>query len=296
MPVSDINNIVVVADTHIGCRMGLMHPDGAALDDGGKVVPSPAQRKIWAVWEYFWGAWVPKHTRGEPYAVVFNGDATEGVHHNAVTQWSHNDVVDQVNHAVKVLRPIRDKAAQYFHIRGSTAHAGQSGMLEETLAKELGAEPLVVELDGVEGKQFARWELYKRIGSTNGEGGVTIHILHHIGTTGSQHYESTALMKEFIEALVEAARWGYPPLGGIVRSHRHRAMQIRIPAKFCTLPDAGEATAVITAGWQLKTPFAHRIAGARVSQPQFGGTLVSCHGGIPYAVGYTKSLERPADE
>ena len=304
MAVMDTNNIVVVSDTHIGCRLGLMHPDGATLDDGGKTMPSPAQRKIWAVWEYFWQEWVPKKTAGEKYVIVVNGDAMEGVHHKAITQWSQNDGVDQVNHAIKVLGPIVNakKVQGYYHIRGSTAHAGESGKNEEALARALGAIPRGGSReDGAapleEGVQHARWEIYKRIGSKNGgEGGCSVHILHTIGTTGSQHYESTALLKEYIEALVEAARWGREAPGGIVRSHRHRGFQIRVPARLRGLPESSEGIAAITAGWQMKTPFAHRIAGARVSQPQFGGVLVRCHHGELYAVPYVRDLERPADE
>ena len=308
MAVMDTNNIIVVSDMHVGCRLGLMHPDGATLDDGGKTMPSPAQRKMWDVWEYFWQEWVPTRTRGEKYVIVINGDAMEGVHHKAITQWSQNDATDQVNHGVKILGPIVSgkKVLAYYHIRGSTAHAGESGKNEETLARELGARPRGSDADedgdldlsqGQEGVQHARWEIYKRIGSKNGgEGGSPIHILHTIGTTGSQHYESTALLKEHIEALVEAARWGREAPGGIVRSHRHRAFQIRIPAILRGLPHSSEAVALITAGWQMKTPFAHRIAGARVSQPQFGGALVSVHKGELYGVLYTKPLERPSDE
>jgi hypothetical protein len=32
--------------------------------------------------------------------------------------------------------------------------------------------------------------------------------------------------------------------------------------------------AIVTPGWQAKTPFAWKIPGARLSQPQFGGVLI----------------------
>ena len=69
----DVNNLVIVADTHVGCQLGLMHPDGAILDSGDPVVPTTLRLKVWSVWEHFWDDWVPRATRGEPYAIVLNG-------------------------------------------------------------------------------------------------------------------------------------------------------------------------------------------------------------------------------
>jgi len=31
---------------------------------------------------------------------------------------------------------------------------------------------------------------------------------------------------------------------------------------------------MVTPGWQAKTPFSYRIAGARLAPPQFGGLLI----------------------
>ena len=43
----DVNSLVVISDTHIGCQMGLMHPDGAMLDEGGLVLPNKLQKVVW---------------------------------------------------------------------------------------------------------------------------------------------------------------------------------------------------------------------------------------------------------
>jgi hypothetical protein len=96
--------------------------------------------------------------------------------------------------------------------------------------------------------------------------------MHHIGSTGSAAYETTAVHKELTESFVEAGRWGDEPPQIIVRSHRHRCSEVRIPAM-----KNGEtcyATSFTTAGWQGKTPFTFKIPGARISQPQVGGSLI----------------------
>jgi hypothetical protein len=210
---------------------------------------------VWEIWEQFWGEWVPKVTHGEPFAVVHNGDAIDGSHHNSTTQWSHN-MNDQVLHAYKILKPVVDACeGRYYHIRGTEAHVGQSGVEEEKLAHMLGAIP------GETGS-FARWELWKRIGPH------LIHFSHHIGTTSSAAHETSAVNAELASCFTEAGRWGHAPPAVVVRSHRHRNSEIRLPAKW------GYAIAFVTPAWQLKTPFVFRIPGGRTSTPQIGGSII----------------------
>lgn len=236
--------------------MGLCPPEGASLDGGGTYSPSLLQQRVWSYWREFWDDWVPQATRGEPYAVVMNGDALDGVHHGSTTQVSHN-LSDQAAIAYACLKPVVEACeGRYWHIRGTEAHVGPSGAEEERLAKALGAVPNSL-------GEHSRWELWKRLG-----GDTLVHFSHHIGTTGSAAYEATAVHKEMTEAFVEAGRWGDEAPQVIVRSHRHRLIEIRMGT------DHGYGTSIVTPAWQLKTPFSHRIPGARQSQPQIGGVLL----------------------
>lgn len=253
-PIKAINNIVVVSDIHAGCQLALCPPSGVRLDEGGDYRPSPFQQKLWDMWSEFWGKVVPSYTHGEPFAVVFNGDAIDGVHHNSTTQVTHN-MTDQVRIAMAILAPVVDQCeGRYYHVRGTEAHVGKSAEHEETLAEQLGAIPYK--------GQFARNDLWIRVG------GGLIHLLHHIGSTGSLAYETTALMKELSESYVEAARWGRRPPDMIVRSHRHRYVDLSIPT------GNGKARAVVTPAWQGKTPFCWKIPGARLATPMFGGIVI----------------------
>jgi hypothetical protein len=251
-----IRNLIIFSDTHIGCRHGLMAPEGATLDEGGKAMPSRIQLKMWAFWRQFWDEWVPRVTHGEPFAVVHNGDAIDGVHHGSTTQWSQS-LADQRNHAEHILKPVVDACdGRYYHIRGTEAHVGKSATEEEQLAKSLGAIP---NEDG----QYARWEMWKDIA---GKG--LIHFSHHIGTTSSAAHETSALNAEIASCFNEAGRWGHAPPAIVVRSHRHRCSEVRLPAAW------GYATVFVTPAWQLKTPFVYRIPGGRNSTPQIGGSLI----------------------
>ncbi len=276
-------NIIVVSDTHCGCRLGLCPPGGVSLDDGGTYFPSPLQRKVWFMWREFWDEWVPRVTKGEPWDFVFNGDAIDGVHHGSTTQISHN-LGDQRGIALACLRdPVaacKASGGLYYHIRGTEAHVGKSAADEEGLAKDLGAVP------NEEG-QYARWELWKRIGKGKGH---LCHFLHHIGSTGSSAYESTAVHKELVEAFVEAGRWGDEPPQVIVRSHRHRHYEVRFAV------GAGYGISTVTPAWQLKTPFVYRIPGARMAQPQMGGVLIRAGDEELHSRFFVKRLERPKED
>ena len=253
MKIREYNNIVVISDTHCGCQLGLCPGRGVRLDDGGRYLPNRLQRVMWRWWEEFWQEFVPEATRREPYVVVHNGDMIDGRHHRSTTQVSQN-LSDQVNIARAGAAPGAG-GRPLFVVRGTEAHVGPSGESEEQLAHDLGAQ---ADEDG----RYARWELWKKVS------GHLVHFLHHIGTTGSQAYEATAVHKELVEEFDESARWRQQPPACIVRSHRHRHIETRIPTS------EGDAIAVVTPGWQLKTPFAYRIPGARLSVPQVGGLVV----------------------
>jgi hypothetical protein len=272
-----INNLVIVSDTHVGCQLGLCHPDGARLDEGGVYMPNREQLVVWKWWTEFWDEWVPDVCRGEPFAVCFNGDAIDGEHHRSTHQWTHS-MADQGAMAEKILRPVVEKCnGLYYHIRGTEAHVGPSGVEEERLAKALGAIPN-------ECGQYARNDLWIRIGR-----GLAI-VMHHIGTAGSMHYESTAIMRELTEAYVEAGRWGDEPPDWVVRGHRHRNAEVRVQTW------KGFCTAFTTAAWQLKTPYVYKVAGARQSLSQIGGSVLRCGDEDLYTRHRVWSIKRSKEE
>ncbi len=263
-----VNQLVVISDLHAGCRVGLCPSGGVTLDDGGTYLPSELQLKLWRMWLDFWTEFVPRATRGEPYAILVNGDAIDGVHHGTVTQVSHN-LTDQVRIARDILEPVVAKAAGgYYHVRGTEAHAGKSGQCEEELAETLGAVPTP------EG-QYARYELWKHLG------GHLVHALHHIDGGGG--CEAAAPSRELQDTWAESARWGRRAPDVLVRSHRHRYIKVatangRVAGSGRGRVPTTTAMCVVTPGWQGKTPFAWKTAGGRIRSPQFGGVVISSIG------------------
>jgi hypothetical protein len=249
-----INNLVVISDLHCGCQLGLCPDIGAKLDNGGTYKPSRPQEKLFDLWRHFWDEWVPNATRGEPFALVVNGDALDGVHHRSVTQITHN-LERQRDIAYEVIAPVAERAERLYMVRGTEAHVGQSGQDEEELARRLGAIR-------DEAGRHSRHELWIQIGQ------ALVHCAHHIGTTGSMAYETSAVMKELAELMADASRWRVQPPDVVVRSHRHRHVQVQTPTANVY------GIAFTTAAWQLRTPFAFKVPGGRVSTPHIGGSLI----------------------
>lgn len=260
-----------------------MHPSGIQLDGGGRYMPSDFQQKLWSLWQEFWTEWVPQVTRGEPFDLVHNGDALEGCHHGSTTQISHN-LEDQQRIAEAVLAPVvelcKRSGGTYYHIRGTEAHVGKTGEFEERLARTLGAKP------NGEG-QYARWDLWKRVGSDKGP---LVHLLHHVGTTGSAAHEASAVNAELTAEYVEAARWGRQPPDFIVRSHRHRSIAVDLNSA------RGYAAAIVTPAWQGRTPFTWKIPGARISEPQVGGVLIRQGDEEFYYRRWVRTFDRSVEE
>lgn len=252
-----INNIVVVSDLHIGSLLGLMRPEGAPMDEGIRATPSPVLRWMWDKWIEFWSEWVPKTCHGEPYAVVVNGDALDGVPHGSKAEITSNSAMQQAA-AIEILKPVVDACdGRYYHIRGTEAHSGKSGEAEEALAQALNAVP---DADG----RRARYELWLRVGC-----GLA-NFAHAIGCSSSLAYETSAVQKELQEAYAEAGRWHQEPPNVVVRSHRHRMVETRVASY------KGYAIACVTAGWQLKTSFVYKLSTGRTQAAQIGGTVVRC--------------------
>lgn len=271
---SDIRNVVVVSDLHAGSRLGLYPRDGVTDDDGGRYMGSANQRVLWSWWEEFWDDYVPKATKGEPFAAVVNGDIVDGKPHLSKQGVSDN-CSDQSRIALACLDGYATRGEHGLYIvKGTEAHVGKSAENEEGVARLLGAIP-------DEQGNHARWDLWLRVG------GKLVHFLHHIGTTSSASYESTAVMSELVAEFVESARWGDQIPSAIVRSHRHRTIEIKIPTAH------GLAMGIVTPAWQLKTSFAWKIAGARLAPPQIGGVVLRVgEDGELYSMAFVRTVGR----
>lgn len=271
-----VNQAVFIADLHGGCRYGLCPPE-VTLDGGGKYKASREQRAVWSKWEEFHELWVPKVTRGDPYALVINGDAIDGDHHSNNTHFTNN-LADQKRIVLECLDPYIRRAEVVYYVRGTPAHGGASGQDEEDLARMLGAKKSST-------GAHSRFELRLLLGR------ALVDVQHHISTVGSNAYETTALQKVFTMACEEAGRWHHRAPDICVRSHRHRYAKTEVP-----VAEGHVGIVVTTPGWQLKTPLTFRMMGAQMATPQLGGILIVCGDEEIYERHRVWSLSRPKPE
>ncbi len=269
----DIRQIVVVSDLHCGCRYGLCPPK-VRIDDGSKHKSSPEQKDVWSHWKWFCNEWIPRVTRGEPYAIVLNGDLIDGDHHRNNTHVTNN-LADQKKIAVKSLEPLLsyDNAKRLFVVRGTDAHSGPGGQDEEDLAQFIGAQKNSA-------GQSARYELRADIGRAR------VDIQHHISSPSP-----TTLKRLYDTACAEAAMFGHRAPDVCVRSHVHRFCKYETAAM-----DRHVGLCLTTPGWQLKTPFTFRLMRAQIATPQIGGVLIVCGDEEIYERHSVKSLSRPEPE
>lgn len=243
--------IVAVSDLHIGSHAGLCPKDGIHLDSGAQQAPSKYQSYLAECWEHFWGEFVREKTRGcREVSVVINGDCIDGNHHQAVDLVSNIETQEAA--AVQILRPIAKKY-RTFMVRGTEAHGGKSDQNTESVARQIGCQ---VDSSGA----YSVYQLWLEAG------GVVFQFAHHIGTTSSAAYETSAPMRELVAGMVEAAQWDQRLPDVFVRSHRHRYIPISIPRS-----DERDIQLIVTPGWQLRTPFVERID--RMRLPHIGGVV-----------------------
>jgi hypothetical protein len=251
--------IITVSDMHIGSFSGLTPPGGLPLDNGSVITPSNSQQMLVDFWDHFWNKYIPEVTKGcKKIRVVINGDAIDGNHHQAVDLVANLE--SQRKAALGILYPIKNKYNEFVMVRGTEVHGGKSEQDTEEIAKTLDAE-----ID----KETGNYSWYQYWLDCDG---VLFQFAHHIGTTSSAAYETSAPMRELVAGLVESAQWGQRLPDVMVRSHRHRYQRVMIPTS-----NNKDIVLTITPAWQLRTPHVERID--RMRLPHIGGLIFICEDG-----------------
>lgn len=247
--------IAIVSDLHVGSSIGLCSSK-LDLDDGGVYQPSKNQAELYRGWCKF-----TQHVDGlqaDKKVLVVNGDLVDGDHHGTVSIVTNNIEVQEAA-AIDLLKPAAKGYDAVYVVRGTEAHTQPGAQSDERIARGIGAVQ-----DATTG-QFSRWQLWLDVD------GIVFNVAHHIGTTSSAAYESSAVMREMVAALVEAGQWEQRLPDVVIRSHRHRYIKLAIPSA------RGEIQAAVTPGWQLRTPFVEKLD--RMRMPHIGGLVCTVEEG-----------------
>lgn len=243
--------IVAVADIHCGSTYGLMPPGFTTLE-GNEILHNPIQRWLWQCWTDATTRWLPTILRGDPYALVVNGDAMEGNHHGT-REIVSPETGDHFTAAEAVLKPLADAAEKTFLVEGTDCHVGNH---EHGLAKNLKAtkDP---------DSQKPAWPILTLIAA-----GCRYRFQHHISTTGRTYLEASGLGIYLGNEQLEAAKNGEPFTQVLCCAHRHRYGEFR---------DASGLSIVIPP-WQMLTKHGRKGVPSARTRP---GIVVFDHRGLP---------------
>lgn len=146
MPVRKERPIVILifSDTHPNSMAGLCHPDGYSYEGqegGGSYSPGRVQKWLWKQWLKLIGfaADLKKYHKADLWAVSV-GDGCDDNHHSKYGLITPNRA-GIVDIAAATWEPVLEISDLRFVFRGTEAHTGGAGELEELLAEKIKATP-----------------------------------------------------------------------------------------------------------------------------------------------------------
>ena len=243
--------LAVVGDTHTNSTLGLCPPNGIELDDGGTYKPSKLQRELWRAWkDYADTVAALKSEHGANVCTIFNGDISDGDHHNTSQIISRSEnTMHKIAH--RTLGLLYEQSDRVYVVRGTRVHRGATGSIEETFAEDIGA------VQNKETGAYSWGHVYLK------HAGIVVEAAHH-GSMGRLPWTyPNAANKLASITMVNAAnaRRAIPDLA--FRSHNHR---------YADSFDIYRTRAICLPGFQGKTEYVERIDPTAI--PDIGGLIV----------------------
>ena len=253
---AEIKHVVVISDTHCGSTIGLL-PKGFRSAEGNTIGQNAIQEHLWDRWLALNREWIPDIVGNHPYVVVFNGDATDGNHHNSRQLISPHEH-DHVEAARLALEPLADRASDFVMIRGTECHVGQSASLEEEVmwrVRDMARKPRL------DDEPLTFFHAKIRLGDH------LIDFAHHVGASSAMIPGLPGCAKILAKQLIESAKWDVQAPSVVVRSHVHSF------ATAATATARGTMRATITPAWQALTAFGWKVVPDVL--PQLGAVALS---------------------
>lgn len=250
--------ISVISDTHTNSTVGLLDPDGMSLDDGGRRRPNPIQSHLYERFSKYLDTLRGATRKGDKVYGIHLADAVDNIAQAKTTQLISRNEADIVRGGYDTLRPWVDLCRDgVFMIRGTPAHVGQSGYLEEILADRIGT---------------LRWPKDSSTASLPyleaTFGGVFIHAAHH-ATLGRLPWTRLNSLGNQSYKLVNAyAKKHQPPPTIALRGHCHRTADSH---------DAYPVRFIIAPCWQMQTEYGNKLSPGEL--PEIGGIIITIDGG-----------------
>jgi len=247
--------IIVSSDQHIGSTVALC-PPRVPLDDGGWYYQSPGQRWLWRGWLDFI-SWARELAQGYKTIAVFNGDLAELDCKRRTNQLVNPNKSTILSMIADTLEPLTTWADSLYFIRGTPAHTGKSGWIEDVAADYTNT---VYKTEKIKSHYQVRLDA----------DGVRIDIAHHASMGGMRRTAKNAANQLAHDTMNDYAFELHAPLPHIVvRSHNHR---------WADSWDNFDTRAVCIPCWSLPTEYIMRM-GKYNGTADVGGVVVLCDSG-----------------
>jgi hypothetical protein len=248
--------LAIHTDTHPGSKLGLCPPE-IELNDGGTYLSSKAQRWSWGCWGKYWDrVSALKKERKSRVGSISVGDAGDLNKHGSA-QFVSLSKTDAKNIATSVYdRPSKIADYQIF-VKGTAAHTGKSGWLEDWIAEDLEA------VKDPETDSWSWW--YARMQVEE----LLIEFYHRPQAVGRlPHTESNATnrMSNIIFQRCQRSGESVPDLVFFGHVHYYASSDPTVSPRVVYCP-----------GWQLPYDFIFSIGGGHHS-PRIGGLILVVEG------------------
>jgi predicted phosphodiesterase len=245
-----LKKILVISDTHINSTVALCKPS-VRLDDGQEVKISKAQR-------WFWDNWcdlIERVDTMKPDVLIINGDALEGDRKGRSYQLITRNPSTIVSIGSETLEPLVSKIPAVYFVRGTGAHGGKSGFLEEDLSRDFDNSVKI-------GNNYSHWELNLIVE------GLKITAAHHTTMGGLPWTRPNAVNSLAAKIQFQYSQDREEPPDIALRGHVHR---------WGDSHDAYRTRAIVVPCWTLATEFVHKISPDTL--PECGAAVISCDAG-----------------
>jgi hypothetical protein len=269
--------VVASSDLHVGSSLGLC-TRYFERSSGDSWRANKGQRWTYSKWQTFWDKVRETKSRlledfpEEPVSVwhVVVGDAPDkdsrGV--ERVT----NNPSEILTLLSKLLDETNDVVDLEFMVRGTTAHSGQQGWMEEEVGKDRGA---------VQNPETGAFSWYHLPIETDG---LRINFYHRPPTVGTKpHTEDHAPLRANFELRSRFTEAGEPIPDFVFFGHYHY---------FTTSRPGKKPFVVYLPSWQLPYDWIHNIGRGMFPRP-VGGTILVCRNGRGEFVDFSETIFKP---
>jgi len=236
--------LILTGDHHTNSTVGLC-PARVTLDDGGTYSPNKTQRWMWAFWNECWKEAALFTKSAESVTWIINGDMVDKDHKHRSYQYITGNPATIANMTIDTLAPGLEVADQVLVIRGTEAHVGTNGDMEEMVADDIDTT--------IRNKETgtASWYHYRGVFD-----GLRIDVSHHTSMGTLPWTSANAANKLAADAFMNYSLLGQKPPGLLVRSHVH---------KHADSHDNYPVRAVVLPAWQTMTSYGAKLNPNRIS-------------------------------